>query len=146
MNEGYSAAFCPSTSHLFSSEQSFSIPKLRICSNSVLELLEKRVISEVYCPPHCINPLSVAQGKKLRLVLELRDVNRYLVKCNFHYEVLRSLAEVFEQRFWFFTLDLKSTGYHHVDISPPHQQFLGFCMVICRLHTVLLFLSLPVRT
>ena len=113
---------------------------------AILELLEKRVISEVYCPPHCINPWSVAKGKKLRLVLELREVNRYLVKCNFHYEVLRSLVEVFEQRFWFFTLDLKSAGYHHVDIFPPHQQFLGFCMVICRLHTVLLFLSPPVRT
>ena len=150
VNEGYLAAFYPSTSHLFSSEQSFSIPKLQysypvFVETGILELLEKRLISEVYSPPHCINPLSVAQEKKLRLVLDLREVNRYLGKCSFHYEVLRSLAEVLEQRFLFFTLDLKS-GYHNVDIFPPHQQFLGFCMVICRLHTVLLFLSPPVQT
>ena len=31
----------------------------------------------------------------------------YLVKPKFRYEDLRSLSEVFEQGFWFFTWDLK---------------------------------------
>ena len=59
-------------------------------------------------PPHCVNPLSVAEGKKLHLVLDLSEVNRYLVKCNFRFEDLRSLAEVFQEGFCFFTWDLKS--------------------------------------
>ena len=61
----------------------------------------------------------------LRLVIDLREVNKYLVKPKFRYEDLRSLSEVFEKGFWFFTWDLKSS-YHHVDIFHPHQQFLGF--------------------
>ena len=72
-----------------------------------------------------VNPLTVAEGKKLRLVIDLREVNKYLVKPKFRYEDLRSLSEVFGQGFWFFTWDLKS-GYHHVDIFHPHQQFWGF--------------------
>ena len=64
-------------------------------------------------------------GKNLRLVIDLREINKYLVKPKFRHEDLQSLSEGFEQRFWFFTWDLKS-GYNHVDIFHPHQQFLGF--------------------
>ena len=55
---------------------------------------EKGLISEVNSPSHCVNPLSIVEGKKLRLVLDLRDVNRYLVKCNFRYEDIRELKVV----------------------------------------------------
>ena len=91
--------------------------------SSILELLERQLIQEYSSPPHCVNPLTVAdlEGKKLRLVIDLREVNKYLVKPKFRYEDLRSLSEVFEEGFWFFTWDLKS-GYHHVDIFQPHQQ------------------------
>ena len=109
---------------------------------AILELLEQGLITEVYYPPHCVNPLSVAEGKKLRLVLDLREVNRYLVKSKFHYEDLRSQAEVFQQGFWFFTWDLKS-GYHHVDIFPPHQQFLGFSWSISGVTRYFCFSVLP---
>ena len=46
-----------------------------------------------------MNPLTVAEGKKLRLVIDLREVNKYLVKPKFRYEDLRSLSEIFEQGF-----------------------------------------------
>ena len=102
---------------------------------------EQGLISEVNSPPHCVNPLSVAEGKKLRLVLDLREefceVNRYLVKCYFRYEDLRSLAEVFQKGSGFFTWDLKS-GYHHASTIS------GFLMVNCRFYTIFLFLSTPV--
>ena len=69
---------------------------------------EQGLINEVNSLPHCFNPLSVAEGRKLvRLVLDLREVNRYLVKCNFLYEDLRSLAEVFQKGFWSFYMGLK---------------------------------------
>ena len=41
------------------------------------------------------------------------------------YEDLRLLSQVLQEGHWFFTWDLKS-GYHHVDISPDHQKYLGF--------------------
>ena len=46
--------------------------------SSIFELLKNKCIEEVNEPPFCINPLSVAEGKKLRLVLDLRHVNKYL--------------------------------------------------------------------
>ena len=75
--------------------------------------------------PTCVNPLTVAIGKKLRLVIDLRHVNSCLVKPKFHYEELKSLSKVFQHDFWFATWDLQS-GYHHVDIYEPHQTYLGF--------------------
>ena len=69
--------------------------------------------------------LTVAEGKKLRLVIDLRHVNCHLVRFKFKYEDLRSLSQVLQDGHWFFTWDLKS-GYHHVDICPDHQKYLGF--------------------
>ena len=69
-------------------------------------------------------PLTVAEGKKLRLVIDLRHVNCHLVRFKFKYEDLRSRSQVLQDGHWFFTWDLKS-GYHHVDICPDHQKYLG---------------------
>jgi hypothetical protein len=75
-----------------------------------------------------VNPLTVAEGKKLRLVLDLRHVNEFTHVSKFKYEGLNSLADMFSQGFYFFTFDLES-GYHHIDIFEPHQKFLGFSWV-----------------
>ena len=77
---------------------------------------------EVSSPPRCINPLSVAKGKKLRSVLDLRHVNPHLHCPKFKYDDLACLSEIFEQNFWFFTWDLKS-GYQHVSIRYEHRCF-----------------------
>ena len=90
-------------------------------------MLDGRYIEGQPEPPFCVNPLSVAkpEGKKLRLVLDQRNINKHLLKQAFRYEDLRSLSQLFDEEFWFFTWDLKS-GYHHVDIYAPHRKFLGF--------------------
>ena len=97
-------------------------------AQAIIELLDNDCIVEHRNPPYCVNPLTVAEGKKLRLVIDLRHVNEYLVKPNFKYEDLRSLSQVIEEGHWFFTWDLKS-GYHHVDICSEHQKYLGFSWV-----------------
>ena len=66
---------------------------------SILKFLKVRCIRECAEPPTVVNPLPIAEGKKLRLV--------------------------FQQGFYFFSFDLES-GYHHINIFPPHQQYLGF--------------------
>ena len=93
--------------------------------HAISELLDNGCITEHSEPPFCVNPLTVAEGKKLRLVIDLRHVNCHLVRFKFKYEDLRSLSKVLQEGHWFFTWDLKS-GYHHVDISPDHQKYLGF--------------------
>ena len=92
---------------------------------AIAEFLRNRCINEYTCPPFCVNPLTVAEGKNLRLVINLRHVNQYIFKARFKYEDLRSLSQVIEEGHWFFTWDLTS-GYHHVDIALEHQQYLGF--------------------
>ena len=100
------------------------------------ELLCNNCVIEHEFPPYCVNPLTVAEGKKLRLVIDLRHVNAFVSKVKFKYEDLRSLYQVLEENHWFFTSDLKS-GYHHVDIFADHQKYLGFSWItnyLCRSH------------
>ena len=99
MNEGYSLPFAQLPPAVFLRNNRSAFRNSEFVGAAILELLEQGLIIEVNSPPRCINPLSVAEGKKLRLVLDLREVNRYLVKCNFRYEDLRSLAEVFQKGF-----------------------------------------------
>ena len=95
---------------------------------SSIENLSVKCIGEHDKPRFCVNPLTVAEGKKLRLVIDLRHVNQYLVKPKFKYEDLRSLSQVLQTNSWFFTWDLKS-GYHHVDITAEHQQYLSLVFI-----------------
>ena len=94
--------------------------------DSIHQLLESGCVREVSIRPHCVNPLTVAQGKKLRLVLDLsRNVNKYLHLPKFKYENLRTVADIIDPDDFFITFDL-SNGYHHVPIAPEHQTYLGF--------------------
>ena len=98
-------------------------PDFVVCAIS--ELLDNGCIAEHSEPPFCVNPFTVVEGKKLRLAIDLRHINCHLVRFKFKYEDVHSLSLVLQKGHWFFTWDLKS-GYHHVDISPDHQKYLGF--------------------
>ena len=87
--------------------------------------MRNKCVQETQHIPYCCNPLTVAEGNKLRLVLDLRHVNKYVKQQKFKYENLATVAEMFEQGFYFGTFDLKS-GYHHVPIAKQDQQYLGF--------------------
>ena len=92
---------------------------------AIAKLLTNRCIKECDVAPRVVNPLSVAEGKKLRFVLDLRHVNQYVEATRFKYEDLKTLAELFEVGFYLFTFDLES-GFHHVSVVEHHQQLLGF--------------------
>ncbi len=96
---------------------------------AILKLLADGKIEERTDIPFCVNPQTVAEGKKKRLVLDLRHVNKFLYQPKFRYEDLNSLAHVFEQDYWFFNWDLKSR-YHHVNIYKLFHNFFGFSWAI----------------
>ena len=74
----------------------------------------------------CISPLGVVKGAtKLRLILDLRQVNEYLARFRFKLEDIRMAAKLFHQGDFVVTFDLKS-GYHHVDMAQEHWRYLGF--------------------
>ena len=125
IRRGYRLPFAehPPSCFLANNRSAFQHPDF--VTQAISELLANGCIVEHSVPPFCVNPLSVAEGKKLLLVIDLRHVNSFLVRFKFKYEDLRSLSQVLEEGQWFFTWDLKS-GYHHVDICLEHQMYLGF--------------------
>ena len=125
VGRGYRLPFSGYPSRCFLRNNRSALQHPDFVVQAITDLLNNNCITEHNCPPFCVNPLTVAEGKKLRLVIDLRHVNNFLVKPKFKYEDLRSLSQVIDQGDWFFTWDLKS-GYHHVDICADHQQYLGF--------------------
>ena len=89
--------------------------------------MERGCVQEVLNPPKFINPLHVVQqsGGKCRLILDLSYLNRFIWKQSVRFEDIRTVFDLFESGYFFFTFDLKS-GYHHVEIFSDHRQYLGF--------------------
>ena len=125
IRRGYRLPFAEYPSQCFLKNNRSALQHSEFVADAISELLSNGCIVEHEFPPYCVNPLTVAVGKKLRLVIDLRHVNNYLVKPIFKYEDLRSLSQVLDEGHWFFSWDLKS-GYHHVDICLDHQKYLGF--------------------
>ena len=93
----------------------------------VLELVNYGRVRMVNEQPFVANPLSVSIqpcGKK-RLILDLRHVNKSLIKQSLKYEDWKIAMSYFAKDAYMFSFDLKS-GYHHIDIAQEHQTFLGF--------------------
>ena len=102
-----------------------SLKERKFVEDSIRKLLLSGCIEQVSEKPYCVNPLTVAEGKKLRLVLDLRNVNKYLNVDKFKYENLTTISDILEKGDFFINFDLKS-GYHHVPIAKEHQKYLGF--------------------
>ena len=69
--------------------------------------------------------MTVAESKKLQLVLDLRHVNNFIKQNKFRYENLTTLSEILGEGDYLTTFDV-SSGYHHIEIKPEHCKFLGF--------------------
>ena len=54
--------------------------------HAISVLLDNGCITEHSEPPFCVNPLTVVEGEKLRLVIDLRYVNCHLVRFKFKYD------------------------------------------------------------
>ena len=69
--------------------------------------------------------LTVAEGKKLRLVLDLRNVNPYVHKIHYKYEDLDTVTDLLEKGDFFTIFDLVS-AYYHINVHPDFHKYLGF--------------------
>ena len=85
-------------------ERSPAVRDPQFVEEAISKLLLNDCIQEYYEPPYCVNPLSVANGKKLRLVLSISGTSTlaFFLKHSFKYGDLHCLSKVFEQNFWFF--------------------------------------------
>ena len=94
--------------------------------------------------PTIVNPLSVAfsSAGKPRLILDLRFVNNHLIKEHIKFDNWRVFEQFVAPSGYLFKFDLRK-GYHHVDIFPDHQLFLGFSWDIGGIDLYFLFTVLP---
>lgn len=60
-----------------------------------------------------------------RLILDLRFINKHVWKQSIKFEDLKVALHYLDWGHFIFSFDIKS-GYHHVEIFPSHQSFLGF--------------------
>ena len=93
----------------------------------------RKGVKEVWKPPHCISPLTVAarlvaDAEKLRLCLDLsRYINKLLRKEAVRLSGIDKCTQNLLPGDYIGTYDLTS-AFHHVSIYEPHQQYLGFCL------------------
>ena len=113
-------------------------------NEAISELIERGCVKEVLIPPKFLNPLHVVQqsGWKCRLILNLSYLNRFIWKQSVRFEDIRTVFDLFQAGYFFFTFDLKS-GYHHVEVFPDHRQYLGFSWNFCSVVKYFVFTVLP---
>ena len=73
--------------------------------------------------------VAVNSSGKPRLILDLRYTNQHLRSCKFKYEDIRTATDLFQKGDWSFKFDYTSR-YHHLDIFPEHNPFLGCSWVV----------------
>ena len=136
-----SLTFCLISTTFCSQKNASSLKHKNFADTSIKKLLLEGCIEEVKEIPYCCNPLIIAEGQKLRLVLDLRHVNTCLKFPKFKYEDLKTASQHLENDFYFTTFDLKS-GYHHIPIHKDDQKFLDFLGLLkMELHDIFSFLS-----
>ena len=128
IKEGYKLPLLSIPETYIHPNQASALANREFVTQAISELVQNRCVVEVASQPHVCSPLSVVSnsGNKQRLVINLRYLNGCLQKDKFKYEDLHTAMLLFQQGDYMFSFDLKS-GYHHIDIFGPHQQFLGFC-------------------
>ena len=95
-------------------------------SKAIQELLHKNLIVQCDDIPHIVSPLSVAKNRtKLRLILDLSRINKFIKKNNIKYEDWKTALTYIQPHYWLVKFDIHS-AYHHIDIYEPHTTYLGF--------------------
>ena len=103
---------------------------------AISKLLLNDCIQEHCEPPYIVNPLSVTEAKKLRLVIDRRHVNPCLFKRSLSTRICIAFLKCLNRTFvfflllFFFTWDPES-GYNHIDIFNEHQIFWGVSWPFC---------------
>ena len=128
ISEGYKLPFftVPELASFHNNQSALKHPDF--VAEQVKALLRNSCISRVKAGQvWVINPLTVSENKvgKLRLILDLRYVNKCLFRNKFRLEDLSQARSLIDCGSFLFSFDIKS-AYHHIEIFEGHRQFLGF--------------------
>lgn len=95
--------------------------------SSIKDLLKAGAATRCQHTPHVVNPISVVPKKngKLRFILDLRHVNKYLRTPRFKFERLQDLEYSLDSNDLMISIDL-TNGYWQIPMHPDAHEFLGF--------------------
>ena len=109
----------------YASNNKYSLHHPQFVSQAITKLQRNNCVEVLKQKPYCCNPLTVVEGKKLCLALDLRRLNKHIKHNKLRYKNLNALAKMLNKGDYFTTFDLTS-GYHHIEIHLEHRKFLGF--------------------
>ena len=144
VTHGYILPFISLPVPVFCTNHASTLGEAEFVAEEIAKLVAASCVLEVpYCPEVC-SPLLVvnnSKGKK-RLVLDLRMVNKHLLKRKFKYEGINLIPDMCSRGDYFVTFDLRS-GYHHVDIHPECWTYLGFSWLFNGIRRFFVYKVLP---
>ena len=125
ISEGYKLPFfkVPELASFHNNQSALKHPDF--VAEQIKALLRNSCISRVNAGQvWVINPLTVSENKvgKLRLILDLRYVNKCLFRNKFRLEDLSQARSLIDCGSFLFSFDIKS-AYHHIEIFEGHRQF-----------------------
>ena len=91
IDNGYVIPFIILSPSFCASNNKFSLRSSKFVSQTISKLLRNNCIEELDQKSYCCNPLSVAESKKLQIVLDLRHVNIFIKQNKFRYGKLTTL-------------------------------------------------------
>ena len=92
IEEGYVVPFLEIPTAFYAENNRSSLKHQTVVESAIEDLLFKGAFT-IFKQTYCCNPLTVAEGSQLRLVLDLRHVNKFVMHHKFKYEDLRTLSE-----------------------------------------------------
>ena len=126
IEEGYRIPFIQQPPSMFFPNNRSALRQATFVTKSILQLLDSGRVTELSTPAYVNSPLSVAtSASKRRLILDLSRLNCYVKTYHFKIDDWKIGLQYLSPRALLASFDLKS-GYHHVDIAPECQKFLGF--------------------
>ena len=90
MTYGYALPLKRFPASAFPNNNQSALAHSSFVEEAIAKLVTNRCIKKCDVAPRVVNPLSVAEGKELRLVLDLRHVNQYVEATRFKYEDLKN--------------------------------------------------------
>ena len=132
IEEGYKLEFSGHPPQTGIKQTSVQRENLNILEAEVEDLLRKDAIEmvplqEINCGFYSTFFLVPKKNGKMRPVINLRPLNKYLRKTHFKMDTLSKVLNLVKPKDWAISLDL-SDAYLHVPIFLKHRKFLRFCV------------------
>ena len=127
LDRGYYLPFSHPPHVYFSNNHASARQHAEFVSSAIHDLVASgSAIPATKAELHMCSPLGVVEQNKLRLILDLRELNKCLKKVHsVKYDDVKTAALLLKQGDYFFTFDLHS-AYHHIEIDPAFRKYLGF--------------------